>query len=183
MPDELGAELLLGHRADRLAGVGPSHDEPQRQRHGDDDDEGDDAGHGEKRRADLDDVEGVGQIDRAGVGAERVEQRILDDDREAERHQEDVAILAVRGRADDEALQAIAQQEEQRREHDRREVGIEAEQLVRKERREHRGGQQRAVGEVDDVQDAVDQRQPERDQRVDGAGHQSVEHRGNEDDR
>ena len=51
------------------------------------------------------------------------------------------------------------------------------------ERREHRRGQQRAMGEVDDVQHAVDQRQPERDQRVDGAGHQAVEHRRNEDDR
>ena len=62
------------------------------------DDEGDDAGHGEERRADLDDVEGVGQVDGAGVGAKRVEQRVLDDDREAERDQQDVAVLAVRGR-------------------------------------------------------------------------------------
>ena len=120
---------------------------------------------------------------RAGVGAKRVEQRVLDHHRKPERHQQDVAVLAVRGRADDEALQAVAQREEQRREHDGREIGIEAEQPVREERREHRGGQQRAMGEVDDVQDAVDQRQPERDQRIDGAGHQSVEDRGNQDDR
>ena len=112
----------------------------------------------------------------------RVEQRVLDHDREAERHQQDVAVLAVRGRADDEALQAVAEQEEQRRQPDGREIGIEAEQLVGEERREHRGGQQRAVREVDDVQHAVDQRQPERDQRIDRAGHQSVEHRRNEDD-
>ena len=140
-------------------------------------------GHGEERRADLDDVEGVGQVDGARVGAERVEQRVLDHDREAERHQQDVAVLAMRGRADDEALQPVAEQEEQRREPERREIGIEAEQLVREERREHRGGQQRAMREVDDVQHAVDQRQPERDQRVDGAGHQAVEDRRNEDDR
>jgi hypothetical protein len=37
----------------------------------------------------------------------------------------------MRGRTDDEALQAVAQQEEQRREPERRDVGIEAEQLVR----------------------------------------------------
>ena len=182
MPDELGAELLLGDRADRLAGVGPSHDEPQRERDDDDDAEGDDAGHGEERRADLDDVEGVGQVDGAGVGAKGVEQRVLDDDGEAERHQQDVAVLAVRGRADDEALQAVAEHEKQRRQTDRGEIGIEAEPLVGEERREHRGGQQRAMGEVDDVQHAVDQRQAERDQRVDRAGHQAVEHRRNEDD-
>jgi hypothetical protein len=89
----------------------------------------------------------------------------------------------VRGRTDDEALQAIAEQKEQRREPERRDVRIKAKQRVRKKRREHRGGQQRAVSEVDDVQDAVDQRQSKRDERIDGAGHQSVEHRGNEDDR
>ena len=66
---------------------------------------------------------------------------------------------------------------------DRGEVGIEPEQPVCEERREHRGRQQRAVREIDDVQDAVDQRQPERDQRIDRAGHQSVEHRRDQDDR
>ena len=57
----------------------------------------------------------VGQVDGARVGAERIEQRVLDHDGEAERHQQDVVVLAVRGRADDEALQAIAEREEQRR--------------------------------------------------------------------
>ena len=54
---------------------------------------------------------------------------------------------------------------------------------MREERREQRGRQQRAMREVDDVQHAIDQRQPERDQRIDGAGHQAVEQRRNEDDR
>ena len=113
---ELGAELLLGHRADRLAGVGPSHDQPQAERHDDDDAESDDAGNREKCRADLHDVEGVGQVDGARVRAKGVEQRVLDDHREPERHQQDVAVLAVRGRSDDEALQHVAQAEKQRRE-------------------------------------------------------------------
>jgi hypothetical protein len=138
---------------------------------------------GTARNAVLHDVEGVGQVDGARIRAKGVEQRVLDDHREPERHQEDVAILAVRGRSDDEALQAIAQQEKQRREDHRGKIGIEPEQPVCKERRKHRGGQQRAVCEVDDVENAVDQRQPERDQGVDGAGHQSVEHRRDQDDR
>ena len=37
------------------------------------------------------------------------------------------------------------------------------------------------MGEVDDVQHAVDERQPDRDQRVDRAGHQPVQHGGEED--
>ena len=52
---------------------------------------------------------------------------------------------------------------------------------MREERRIERGGEQRAMGEIDDVEDAVDQREPERHQRVDGAGEQAVEDRGNED--
>ena len=81
------------------------------ERHGDDDDEGDDARHAEEGRADLDHVEGVGQIDGARVGAKGVEQRVLDHDRKPERHQQDVAVLAMRGWPDDEALQAVAEAE------------------------------------------------------------------------
>ena len=164
MPESSAPSFLLGHRADGLAGVGPPHDEPQAKRHDDDDGESNDARNREKCRADFDHVEGVGQIDRARVGAKAVEQRILDDDGEPERHQQDVSVFAVRGRADDEALQPVAQQEEQRRQADGRDIGIETEQLIGEERREHRRGQQRAMGEVDDVQHAVDQRQAERDQ-------------------
>ena len=80
----------------------------------------------------------------------------------------------------DEALQRVAEAEEQRRQQHRGDIGINAEQRIGEERGEHRRRQQRAVGEVDDVQDAVDQRQPERDQRVDRASHQAVEHRGDE---
>ena len=39
--------------------------------------------------------------------------------------------------------------------------------------------QRRAMGEVDDVQHAVDQRQPQRHQRIDRAGGQAVEDGGN----
>ena len=47
--------------------------------------------------------------------------------------------------------------------------------------REHGGGEQRAVGEIDDVQHAVDQRQPERDQRIDRTGQEAVENGGDQD--
>ncbi len=39
----------------------------------------------------------------------------------------------------------------------------------------------RAMGEVDDVQHAVDQRQPQRHQRVDRPGQEAVEHGGEDD--
>jgi hypothetical protein len=49
---------------------------------------------------------------------------------------------------------------------------------MRKKRGEHRGCQQRAMGKIDDVQNAVYQRQAKCDKRIDGAVHQTVEHRG-----
>ncbi len=142
-----------------------------------------DAGNREKRRADLDDVEGVGQVDRTGVGSKGVEQRILDDDSKPERHQQDVAIISACGGTDDQPLQAISEQVEQWCQDQRSDVGIETQRSVREERREQRGSEQRAMREIDDVQDAVYQGQAERDERIDGAGHQSVEHRREQDDR
>src|SRR5262249_22200984 len=116
-------------------------------------------------------------------GAKGIKQHVLDHHREPERHQQNVAVLAVRGRADDEALQAVSEHEEQRCEHDGREVGVEPEPSVREERREHGGGEQRAMREIDDVKNAVDQREPERDEPIDRAGQEPVEDGGNEDDR
>ncbi len=46
---------------------------------------------------------------------------------------------------------------------------------------EHGGRQHCAVGEVDDVEHAVDERQAERDQRVDRTGHHAVQHRRHDD--
>ena len=74
------------------------------------------------------------------------------------------------GRPDHEALQRIAEREENRREQKHGEIGIEPEQLEGEEGREERRTQQRAMREIDDVQDAIDQRQPQRHQRIDGAG-------------
>ncbi len=180
---KLGAQLLLGDRAHCLAGVGETHDEPQHKRHRDHDGEADDTRQRQESRPHFNDIEGVGQVDGAGVGAERVEERVLDHDREPERHQQDVAVLAVGGRPDHEPLQGIADKKEQGRQEHRRDVRVDPEKAVREEGREHRGGEQRPMREVDDVQHAVDQREAERDQRIDGARHQAVEQRRDEDGR
>ena len=83
---------------------------------------------------------------------------------------------------DDETLQAIAEREECRRDQEDGNIRIEPEFLVGEECRKQRRAQQRAMGEVDDVQHAVDQRQSQRHQRIDRAGHQSVEDRGEQDE-
>ena len=84
------------------------------------------------------------------------------------------------GRANHQALQRVAEAEEDQRQRDDRDIGIDA-GLKREVDREHRRTQDRAMGEIDDVQHAIDQRQPDRDQRIDRAGHQAVEHGGSQD--
>src|SRR5262249_19150221 len=108
------------------------------------------------------------------IGTKSVKQRILDDDGKTEGHQQGIAILAVRGWANNETLQRITKPEEQRCQPYRRQIRIEAEQRVAKEGREHRSSQQRAMGKINNMQDAVDQREPERNERVNRARHQSV---------
>src|SRR5262249_60387077 len=104
---ELGAELLLGNRADCLTRVGKAQDEPEDQRYDEHDAEADDARQREESDAEVDDVEGIVEVERAGIGTKGIKQHVLDHHREPERHQQNIAVLAVRGRADDEALQAI----------------------------------------------------------------------------
>ena len=125
--------------------------------------------------AEIDAFEAVSEIDRAGVGVEGVEERVLDQHRQSQRHQQHVAVVAVRCRPDHKTLQAIAEREECRRDQKRGEIRIKPEFLEGEEGREQRGAQQRAMGEVDNVQHAINQRQPERDQRIDCAGHQAVD--------
>ena len=129
---ELGPELLLGDRADRLADIGPAHDQPEQQRDDEHRAEADHARNREKRETEVDGLERIGHVDGAGIGAEGVEQRVLDDDGDAERDQQHVAVIAVRGGADDEALQRIAEREECRRQQQGGEIGIEAESFDRR---------------------------------------------------
>jgi hypothetical protein len=130
----------------------------QQQRHHEGSDEGDQLGHGQEQVADLDHRKAIGHVDRARVGAEASEQGVLYDDRQAERHQQDVAVIAVAGRVDDEALHAVAQAQRtaasgQTRPHKDQALNT----LCSDQHSEHRRRQRRAMGEVDDVQHAVDQ--------------------------
>jgi len=84
-------------------------------------------------------------------------------------------IVAVRGWADEETLQAIAEHKEERGENEGGEIGIEPEQRVCEERSEHRRREQRTMREIDDVENAVDEREPERHERVDGASQEPIE--------
>jgi hypothetical protein len=113
-------------------------------------------------------------VDSPGVGAKDREQRVLDRDREPQRDEEDVAVVAAARRPDHEALEHVAETEEQRRQQRDGEVRVKPECRVRHPDREHGASEQRSMGEVDDVQHAVDQGQVERDEGIDGAGQEAV---------
>ncbi len=106
------AEPLLRDRADGLAGIGAHHEEPEQDRHGHRARQADQLRLGEQQRADFHHVEAIGHVNRARIRAENGKKPILDQDREAERHQQDVLVIAMARRADHEALQAIAEREE-----------------------------------------------------------------------
>lgn len=180
-PHQLGAELLLGDSANGTADIGKGHQQPQRQGHDKDRDKADNARHRQVGHAEIERLERVRNIDRARIAAKVVKQRVLDDDGNAERYQQHVAIAAVRRRTDDKTLQPIAKHEKERRQQKQRHVRVEPEQLEREEHGEQRRTQKRAMRKIDDVEDAIDQRQPKRDKRIDRAHQQTVEDGRNED--
>ncbi len=72
---------------------------------------------------------------RAGNAANS---RFRDDDGQAQGHPKDVAVIAMAGGADDEALRGIAQSEEGQRQRRDGEIGIDTEKGERRPHREHR---------------------------------------------
>ena len=178
---QLGALLFLGHGADGAPQVRAADDPEQHRRHRQRAAEGDDLGQRDHGRPDLHRGQRVGGVDGARIGLEPDQRQVLQHDGQPQRDQQDVLVLAVAGAVDHEALQGVAQQEHARHHQREGRVGIDAQALLQQVhgvQRHHEGG---PVGEVDDVQHAVDQRQSQRDQRVYRAGRQAVEHRGKED--
>ena len=83
--------------------------------------------------------------------------------------------------ADDEAVERPADAEHHERQQRQGEQRIEMQLRGEQPGAEHRDHQQRAMREVDDVQHAVDQRQPECHERIDATGQQSADERGEQD--
>ena len=96
-------------------------------------------------------------------------------------HQQHVAVVTMRSRTDEEALQGIAEHEKYGRKQEDGDVRIKAQQPKGEERGEQGRTQQRAMRKIDDVEHAVDQRQPESNKGIDRADQQTVEDRRNQD--
>ena len=105
------------------------------------------------------DLDGAG-LELAAVGGEQLQQRVLDDDREAEgdeqRRQQIVAERAV----EQPALQHVADRRHHRHHDDERDERIEAERVGRHQRDVGGEHDQVAVRDVDQPHHAEDQRQP-----------------------
>jgi hypothetical protein len=118
-----------------------------------------------ERPAVVGEIADIGR-ERAGVGAEALEQEVVDNDRQPEgrqhRHQKPAAGAAF----EHQALQRPADQRHQRRDDQEAEKRLDREpvgQHIERVSGEHR---QAAVGKVDDAHDAEHERQSARDQRV-----------------
>ena len=135
----------------------------------------------DQRRPDLDRRQRIGRVDAARIGLEPDQREVLQHDGQSQRDQQDVLVLAMAGAVDHQPLQQVAQREHARHHQRQRRVGIQPQPLVEQIDRVQRHHQRRAMGEVDDVQHAVDQGQAQRHQRVHGAGGQAVEHGAEED--
>src|SRR5207344_3099365 len=102
-------------------------------------------------------------------------------DREAERDQQDVLVTPVAEAADHQAIEEEAEDEGPADHQRQRDVGVDAQQPPQEEDGIHGQHQQAAMGEVDDVQDAVDQGETYGDQHIDAAGEQPVQDAGEDD--
>src|SRR5690606_11371792 len=173
--NQSGALPLPSERADRTAEIGARHQKPQ---------QGCDQQRADKRyglrngnecHTEINHLEGVWRLDGAGIGAPQIERQILDDHRQTESNQQDILILSMAGMAYDKALQAITDRKQGQRLYRQGKIRIDTEQAVQEEHTIERQHQQASMGEIDDVQNAVDQRQPQRNQSIDRAGREAVQ--------
>ena len=118
-----------------------------------------------ERPAVVGEIADIGR-ERARVGAEALEQQVVDDDREPEgrehRHQQPAARAAL----EHQALQRPADQRHRRRDQAEAEKRLDAEAVGQNEERVGREHREAAVREIDDAHDAEHEREPAGDQRV-----------------
>ena len=98
--------------------------------------------------------------------------------RERQRHEQDVLFFAAAEGSDHAALDRVSEQEEERDDHRDGEIRIDSEEHVKKVDAVERQHQQATMGEVDDMQHAVDEGKSESDQSIDRPGRQATQNCG-----
>jgi hypothetical protein len=176
-PDQPGRRLVLHGGADAAAELGaveqPVQREHQRDRHG----EAVQVDVGQVETEDVDARGHVRGVQRDVVGPEHLVQDALDDDRHRvagqQRHR---GPLAAAQRADERPLDDHP--DDEHRGHRQQQAEEQVEVQVHGQRVAEVGAQDHhdALGDVDDVEHAEDQRQPDGHQRVDAAAEHAVDH-------
>ena len=113
-------------------------------------------------------------LERAGleplrVGGEHLQQHVLDDDREAEGHQQRRQDVPAQRQVEDAALQRVADPRHHRHDDDQADERMHAGAVEHGETEEGGEHDQVAVRDVDQPHHAEDQREPGREQRVEPA--------------
>ena len=135
----------------------------------------DDPRPGDADRPDREAIEAVLRVDHARVCREGKLRRMQDDDRDRERNQ-DAALERTMLQPREEQL--VENKAADRGDDNRREQGRpigKPDCRQRKRHGERAGHEELAVGEIDDLEHAEDQRQPDRDQRIEQAEHDAID--------
>ncbi len=151
------------------------------QRQGGDDDDGRAKTH-RFRDGDIGDTQIQGFERIRGLDGERVcapeeDREILQNDCDAKRDKQDIFIVAMSRSSNDATLQRIANDEQCRNDDERRQVRVDTKKSIQEKDAVERQHQQRAMREVDDVKDPVDERKAQRHQRIYRAHGQAIENR------
>src|SRR5262245_5446376 len=125
---KFGAELLLRDGTYRPADVGKSHEKPERKCDCKCGNKTDNARDSEKSPSNVDCLKRVRNIDGPRIGPKCIEKRVFYNHSDAKSHQQHVAVVTMRSRADDESLQGIANHKEHRRKQKHGSVWIKAKQ-------------------------------------------------------
>ena len=105
----------------------------------------------------------------AGVGAIGLEKAVLDDDRQAEGHQQDRQNALSDGALQQETLQDVAGAEGDRDQDQRNEKRRPAKRAGQRQEHEREQHDHVAMGDVDEAHDAKRERQAEGEQRIEAA--------------
>ena len=166
---------VLGRGAHRLAEVGGVQEHPERAAQQHRDDKGDQFGHRDVEPAEMKGFVGIRGMDGAVIGGEQHQREIQQQQRQREGQEDLRHVVGPQYPADQEMLDQDTGNKQHRHRHDERYQWIDAELVGEKEGDVHPDHHEFALGEIDDLDHAEDQRDADADERVNAADEQAVD--------
>ena len=159
-PDDGGAGEIVGAGADRCADPGEAEESEECRRDHERDARNDDPDLVDDQRTDEVAVERVGQVDRPRVRPEAHQLQVEDDHRHRDQQDELLVLGAADEAVDDRALQRVADREKDRRDRQRGDDRVDPQGREGEIGHVHREHRELAMGEIHDMDDTEDHRQP-----------------------